>query len=373
MRLFITLLAVLGVNAEGRRLFSVQKSELENGAVDLPGLQTALKNDGAFAVTGNSLSYTNAIQELKALAPPCFKDARFPEISLADGSMRTTFATNMDKFYPHCILDSSSVISDEFDAAFSLVSAALEDLAGGVDLQWREEAGEEVRSFKSLPHKDHIHVYETTHKSKASDTESLPFHIDSGILLMLTPSADLPVQIKGADRELINTSAVGEDAIIFIVSRGLTDWLLQGKSAAKNYHAAPHAVPSLSGRVDSRVVFARMKVAPERAVPANSDASPVMFEEVFLEKILGSSGALCPSELTLSKKLPGLSCEPGSAECWMGCLQLPECSGQDYYVCTNLVGRPCCNENNSPPPDPVDGCLDMDPTCEWKCYSDPLF
>jgi len=366
----IVLISFLSL-VHARKLLQFQRADLENGSIDLIQFQSVLENDGAFAVIGGSRQYSSAVRELSELAPDCFQLNMFPETLLSDGSIRTTYATNMDKFYPHCIQSVSTAISDEFDSAWSQVAATVEHLlAGQVNLDWKEQQGAPSSKFQSLPHKEHIHVYETTQNSSVSDGASLPFHIDSGILLMLTPSTDLPVQIKGKDGELIDTAEINEDAIIFIVARGLSDWLLQGTSASSKFFPAPHAVPSLRGHVKTRTVFARMMVATELAVPAHVNESPILFEDVFLQKTLRSSGALCPSEMTVTKKLPGTSCPVGSAECWMACLELPECSGNDYYVCTNLVGEPCCNENNSPPPD--DGCLDMDTSCKWKCYSDPM-
>jgi len=376
VKMFSIFFLIFIVTAEGREIFNVQKEDLENAQVDLLSLQKSLKTDGAFVVSGVSRSYTRAVKELRETARDCFNELRFPATDLADGSKRTTFATNVQNFYPHCIQASSSAISEEFDSAFSLVAAAIEELTGQASLEWREAAEGKTRRFNTLPHKDHIHVYETIKGSRKSEDEALPFHVDSGVLLMLTPSIDLPVQIRGSDGVLIYTSRVSDDSIIFIVARGLTDWLLQGSPAARSFFPAPHAVPSLSGKVDSRTVFARMKVAPETAIPLRLDDSVFSFEEVFQEKKLRSSGVLCPSELTVSKKLPGSSCETGSAECWMSCLLLPECSGDDYYICTNLVGQPCCNEYNSPPPDPnldVPGnCHEMDTSCHWKCYADFL-
>jgi len=165
---------------------------------------------------------------------------------------------------------------------------------------------------------------------------------------------------------MINTSVLGDDAIIFIVARGLRDWLLRGTPEAQGFFPAPHAVPSLR-TVDVRTVFARMMVAPESAVPANPKAHQTAFEDVFLERSLRAPEELCPLELTLAAKKSYESCEPGKAECWMGCLELPDCAENDTFVCLNMNGEACCNEMDSPPPDPISGCKDMDPTCQWKC------
>merc|ERR1712080_809526 len=60
---------------------------------------------------------------------------------------------------------------------------------------------------------------------------------------------------------------LGSDAVMFLVGRGLTDWLLQ--DAEHGMFLPPHAVPSLAGTaITDRTVMARMKIAEYNAVPS---------------------------------------------------------------------------------------------------------
>jgi len=287
----------LALVCDAKNLFSVKVGEMLESD-NLVSLKQALATDGAFSVTGLSGEYTQAIQVLAETAPSCFKeDTSLPEIRLADGSARTTFGTNSNS-YPQCLDNSGDVVSSEFERTFRVVSSALESLTGSEKkLAWRnpeEEAG--PQGFKDLLHKDHIHVYSRTNSSSSKAGQSLDFHVDSGILLMLTPATQLPLQIKSNDGSLIDTANVGDDAIIFIVARGLPSWLLSGTDDAANYFPAPHGVPSLSGKVDTRTVFARMMVASGAAVPVNPAADQIPFKNVFLQKSVKKNSELCPVE-----------------------------------------------------------------------------
>ena len=115
----------------------------------------------------------------------------------------------------------------------------------------------------------------------------------------------------------------------------MTDWLFQQDSDLKDlFHPVPHAVPSLSASdLDSRTVYARMKVAVPDAKPfidAKTNYDEIKdFEEVFL----GSSSRkwkdsqIC--SVNLANRDPWLkamdsNCAEGEAYCWMGCYPLPE-------------------------------------------------
>ena len=54
---------------------------------------------------------------------------------------------------------------------------------------------------------------------------------------------------------------------MFLIGRGLTDWLLQ--DSTNSFIAVPHAVQSLAGSgISQRTVMARMKIAEYDATPA---------------------------------------------------------------------------------------------------------
>merc|ERR1719336_784339 len=150
-------------------------------------LREALKHDGAFAVQGLSDEYVEAVKALNQAAPDCLNNHGMAEITLSDGSLRRTYATNIDKAYPDCIVGPGSVISDEFDRAFSVVAQALERrvTAGAAALQWKPNQDSPALDFKDLGKKEHIHVYAKTLANQTGSAQSLDFHVDSGILLML--------------------------------------------------------------------------------------------------------------------------------------------------------------------------------------------
>ena len=56
----------------------------------------------------------------------------------------------------------------------------------------------------------------------------MPFHYDSGLLLMLTSFNKHPLKIKNNRGKEVSTAGVGDDGILILVARGLSDWLLKG-------------------------------------------------------------------------------------------------------------------------------------------------
>jgi len=361
MKTFVFAILLLAASTTSQKtIFNVKVDELLTQA-NLGRLKQVLAKDGAFVVSGLSEAYRGAVNALERTAPTCFNQLSLPEIQLVDGSKRATFGTNTNT-YPDCIADSGLTIGSEFDSTFKIVAEALESLAGKKDsLSWIEngETSSPASSFSKLHHKDHIHVYEktTTFTKTRKQSQSLEFHVDSGVLLMLTPSSNLPVQIKDIDGTMIDTSNVDDNAIIFIVARALPDWLLRGAAQSSQFFPAPHGVPSLD-RIAARTVYARMMVAPGDSLPANPDTIQVPFRNIFLQDTVTKETELCPAEPSQ------IDCGEGMLYCWMSCLPVPECDNQEIFVCTNNVGETCCNDLY-----PAEGCLDMDGTCGWKCSS----
>ena len=91
----------------------------------------------------------------------------------------------------------------------------------------------------------------------------IPFHKDSGFILLLTPFPMHPLIIKDKYGETLSTDGLKEDSVIVILGTGITEWLLGG--GGHSFHAASHAVAALDNQLSSRAVVARMKVVPETA------------------------------------------------------------------------------------------------------------
>lgn len=115
----------------------------------------------------------------------------------------------------------------------------------------------------------------------------VPFHIDNGIFLLLTPFPDPSLSVKLSNGQTISTDGLGPDSVLVLMGRGLTDWLLQLERT--NFYPVAHAVPSLAGSLTlHRSVFARMIVAPQKAVPsvvpANKNNKKLFeFREIFFD------------------------------------------------------------------------------------------
>ena len=295
---------------------NIQTLPLHQLAANSNLLRSALKEDGAFAVSGLGKVYKTAVTQLAMDTPACFQTEELEIISLDDGSVRRTYATNTDS-YPACIDESANEIRVTFDTAFDVVAMALEEEFGKAAFSWREDEDAEPSSLKDFGKKEHIHVYEQIKSTsgKAAASHSLPFHVDNGILLMLTPFPAHPLQIKNLDGDILSASTP-KDSVIFVVARGLPDWLLKGTDEESMFHAAPHAVPTLRNLL-SRTVFARMLVAPMTAVPANPLAAPEMFEDVFVATEVGDEEGLCPVD-TITFRTRRSPCAVGNdhANCW---------------------------------------------------------
>jgi len=359
-------------------VFRLTKSELDAAihTKQFTQISNVLKYEGVLGVTDLGEDYRQAVQHLKLSAPKCLKELRYPQFVLPDGSIRTTFATESSESspplsdYPACIQNTSSVISKHFDSVFESISALLEELTDKTSLSWKEDNGP-VRSFAQLARKEHIHVYE--HAEEESDVDdAVPFHTDNGILLLITPFQEHPLQVKSLGGNIIDTSSLGNSDILILIARGLPEWLLRGSREATQFRAAPHAVPSLKPEMPARTIFARMMVAGLEAVSASPSTTKVPFKQIFFNQITQNDLCLghdAPRDTNTNKekfaKLKKDECaDPTTSYCWMGCLDLPDDCEQENYMCTNSAGRNCCTD----PSDEGSGtCADMDPTCTWKC------
>ena len=212
-----------------------------------------------------------------------------------------------------------------------------------------------------------------------SSSFAAPFHIDSGLLLFLTPFKKHPLLIRNRLQQNLNTNILEEGSVIVIVASALPNWLLKGKESSSKFFAAPHAVPSLSSNLLSRTVFARMKIVPDTAMPLSSSGHHgLKFGDFFSGKVssrpLEEEASLCP----LSGPAPGLpsasplqqqwnglkktECDTDKAYCWMNCLEVPSsCPDSMPVECINRDSAPCCTDTIT------EGCENMDQSCRWQC------
>ena len=358
----------------------------------------------AFVVSNIDEAYSRAVDKFQSRSPSCVNGLNKNEIfqmPLTDNSHRITYAT-ITKSFPDCL--DHDIISDTFDQVDALVTKLIEKLA---DKKLDYEVDGDVYNLLEAPTKDHVHVYfnnitsygkmesEMRNAKTSGENEFMvPFHVDNGLYLLITPFSKHGLQIELSNGEVMSTSNVDTNSIIILFGRGLTEWLLQNSDECKTkFFPAPHAVPSFaSSKISYRSVYARMKVVPYEAVPYTSQytsrnhaANVKTFGEVFTETEYTKNNPsiqqhhasqLCSTELqnnfspsqsaksrwrredeTWTKKMHE-QCENGTAFCWMDCLPQPQCTGEEVSYCKNDDSDPCGDDS-------------MDPSCHWECGPAP--
>lgn len=243
---------------------------------------------GAFVVTNLGSKYAQAVDNVIANAPHCLAKEypALPKFQMNDGSTRTTFASTIDHSMPSCLSEDLEIVVQAFDQVQDIVGDIINNITGEI-VTYQDDKGRQV-DLKSSPIKEHLHVY---HKDSLTDHEDehwmVPFHVDNGLFLLLTPFPGHGLKIKTSTGVILDTDNIPTDCILVLMGRGLTDWLLN-EDKRTLFHAVPHAVESKS-RIHSRSVFARMKVAPLDALSLDQ---ALTFHDVFFNndaKVLGKS------------------------------------------------------------------------------------
>ena len=358
----------------------------------------------AFVITDMDETYSQALIDFQSSAPSCMKSIernQIFELPLNEENHRLTFAT-ITKHFPDCF--NHKVLSKTFDQVDVLITKFIEIL---VNKQLTYEENGSIYDLVEAPIKDHIHVYfnnisSTSNKKRRKwvsktlpeDYYMVPFHVDNGLYLMITPFSNHGLQIQHSDGEIISSSNLDTNSLIILFGRGLTEWLLQtSRKSRENFFPAPHAVPSFtSPTISYRSVYARMKVAPFKATPhvtlseSNGYSLPLKtFEEVFMGTQATThthkkhsirqhhSSQLCSIKLENSfspsqrrwkrqeggwKKKMDQQCDEGEAFCWQHCLPLDQ-------ACPNVNQSQCIGTDDAP-------CYDdsMDTMCHWECKAE---
>lgn len=223
----------------------------------------------AFVITDMDETYSQALIDFQSSAPSCMKSIernQIFELPLNEENHRLTFAT-ITKHFPDCF--NHKVLSKTFDQVDVLITKFIEIL---VNKQLTYEENGSIYDLVEAPIKDHIHVYfnnisSTSNKKRRKwvsktlpeDYYMVPFHVDNGLYLMITPFSNHGLQIQHSDGEIISSSNLDTNSLIILFGRGLTEWLLQtSRKSRENFFPAPHAVPSFtSPTISYRSVYAR--------------------------------------------------------------------------------------------------------------------
>ena len=363
--------------------YSQLKSALTN--TDWSVLHSLKDSGGKFSVISivdipSQYRYGQYKSKIIREAPKCLsQNQSLPVSEMADGSTRRTWATSgtSPEDLPECLSKDILGLGMTFDSVEFTVTLLIQQLVNGSKDGLHYVSHGKTVPLIDAPHKDHLHVYESKltegNSHNGSNHHLVPFHVDNGMFLVITPFKSLGLKVKLSDGTVIQTSdAIEDDSVLVLFGLGLSDWLLQGSSKVDQFYPVPHAVESMKSKgLISRVVYARMKVAPSDAVPSNKGQVKGLklrtFREVFMKSFKESDSRMCSVELNMpfsksSDKFHNAmneGCSKGEAYCWMSCMALPEaCPSEKLAHCFSKKNNLTCSTTGEKP---------MDPTCQWEC------
>jgi hypothetical protein len=331
---FIILAALLSGWASGadhRLIYRISLAALKEAANTgrLDHIRYVLQEVGGFAITGLGTDYAFALGRVESGASACLRyDGAALQVTLQDGTVRRSHVqasedATASSIFPDCVAADMKTITQTFDKVEASLVGVLGRLLGNASLEVLDQ-GRRL-GLLDLPTKTHLHVYSAAAGQQSSlqqQQDSLPFHVDNGLYLLVTPAPVLPLRLRTKTGQSIWTGLVGPDAVIFLLGRGLTDWLLPVQPAAEAaFTPGRHAVPSLVHTgVTSRTVVARMRVAPLEAVPAaagrNGEAAS-KFGDLFLDgRVAPSVASLCYYGGPFVEQKASLRARRNAAACW---------------------------------------------------------
>jgi len=342
---------------ELQTLLSTNKNDLP---FDLDVLKDGGGNLGIVEIANLGLNYQKALKNLIENSPHCLENSKDTRsILLPDGSYRTTFATT-NRTYLDCLdMEVLSQTFDEIDSAMmEVLNKFNEHYSNDIDSNCNKLAYI-VRDDETIPieralEKEHIHVYSTKDEKRRTKSQGdhsynylVPFHVDNGLYLIITPFPGHGMNVELSDGKIVSTSHVASDSALVLLGRGLSDWLLSSSiSSKKHFYAVPHSVPSLIGSdFEERTVYARMKVPPPSSISSMTacsefDGPKKTFDDFFHSR---SHEHENPWNLRTPKKRDAdelfsqtleHQCKEGEAFCWSTCQTLPsECNEIEQTRC----------------------------------------
>ena len=311
-------------------------------------LEDSLVTDGAFIIS-NAIDST-LITELSQGLSECSTehDVSVPDLfssMMVDGTLRTTFASRSNDPFFDCIpltRELATLYKERTQKIGIAVAGFLDGLLAG------RGYAEQLSKFVQDPSSDsldHFHVYtpSSTMSDKSSELSvSVPFHVDMGLFLLLTPaiwtdqgsghSLDSDLIIKRKDGTTFQIHHQDSSSNIVLLGSGINNWLYPGSSIRAAVHAV---IPISSKNGEQRVVLGRMFLLPMNHISGNG----ITFEEFFKSPLRDQS-----SSDTTWRRLSEAQCEAGAKYCWMSCMPDLDCGGPES-VCKDVTTGIICPDN----------------------------
>ena len=130
-------------------------------------------------------------------------------LEMNDGSLRTTFASGTGK-YPDCLSEELKIMSNTFNKVDQIVNDIIEVVVGN-ELKYKVE--KTVYDLIDSPIKGHIHTY-TKGPHTMNNEYMVPFHVDNGLYLIITPYPGHGLKIKTSSGTIVDTDSIESDSIL---------------------------------------------------------------------------------------------------------------------------------------------------------------
>jgi len=295
----------------------------------------------------------DVVQRLSEALSACSVSGSEPDIYRSrslDGSLRATFASRSNDVFDQCS-EEARLLAREYKLITQeiglKVAKFLDSLSPRAGLTLETLIGSDDSG--SL---DHFHVYHAdedvkdTGGSTASVTYSVPFHVDMGLFLLLTPATwvnnsensevhDSDLIVKRKDGTIFEIAPKSPGSVIMLCGAGLSNWLYQGTSGLR---AAVHAVNPISTVSASRVVLGRMFLPPMDTI----SESGIRFEDFFMSSSKVINSAPVDQSSVQWRRLMEARCEAGTKYCWMDCMPDVDCGDGSESMCMNpITGKVC--------------------------------
>ena len=315
-----------------------------------PELRSALRDDGAFVLTDSidSAKIVELSAELSKCAEQSGGDIQDLLTSMnIDGSLRATIASKSNEGFSQCNSRTQELVA-YYKSVTQFIGLRIAEFLDNYirydDAVEFENGSRKLASLVENPESDsldHFHIY-TPSELPSGMKASVPFHVDMGLFLILSPAVwvgassnqtDPDLVIKRQDGSEFHVTPREENSVIILVGSGTVNWLYPGVTSVR---AAVHAVdPLTTKKGDYRVVRGRMFLPPLDTVSSNG----VAFTDFFHGPISGAESSNI--ETVQWRRLSEARCAAGKKYCWMSCVDEPDCGG-DESVCMNALTKEEC-------------------------------
>ena len=273
-----------------------------------------------------------------------------------DGSLRATFASKANERFEQCSRETQELVM-KYKSRTEKIGLKVAEFLDEQHFVEGPKIQPLITSSDSAS-LDHFHIYreKSSNDRHSGDSNSpqhsIPFHVDMGLFLLLTPGQwvgenldktshrDSDLVVKRKNGSTFDITPANPGSVILLFGAGLTNWLYRGTSGLR---AAVHAVNPISTiNGGSRVVLGRMFLPPMDSI----SESGIRFEDFFMSSSKIIKQAPVDQSSFQWRRLMESRCSAGEKYCWMDCMPDVDCGEGIESMCMNHVTGKVCLETD---------------------------